>query len=603
MRDADPHLENMDIKRTLDIIRRIPGVMAENYNQQGVAAAYSFRGFRAGHGIGAGCYLDGIPYNEINHVDGDGYPDYNTILPESIEKLEVIKGLFSPLYGGYAQAGILHYITKDRGNDTKLKLSTGSWNYQRGVFEISREYKRFYTYNGIDFERGDGYRDHSEWQKGTVFSRFGYKIDEKSNVRLTLHSYKIVWDAPGPLPKADWDDGNLKKATTDGGGDKQKYMASIDYSRSLGKSSEINIVGYGYHSDFTRWVAANNQERNDIRDTFGTRAMYFLSSHIAGMENGLIIGVDYEFNNSDAHKWSVLHPKTRERKEEILSGEFDFHNIALYFQDDIRPAPFIKFSLGSRYEIFKGDLSNKLTNKESSYNEEVFNPKAGILVTLVKGVDIFGNIGTGFVLPAGFKKFENAKLEPARLTSYEVGARFQPLSKALFQLALFRTDTKDEVIIDPITLEEINAGKTRRGGVEGSAEYYFTPALLVYLNGVYQKAKYIERNTSSGDFSGNDVERVPKYIANAGIEYFPEKGFGGSLTGSYTGERWTDAKNTVREDDFFVANASLRYAWQKYMVTLFANNLFDKKYAELRGATDYYPNDPFNVTLSFSMKF
>ena len=598
-------IEKMDIKRTLDIIRRIPGVMAENYNQQGVAAAYSFRGFRAGHGIGAGCYLDGIPYNEINHVDGDGYPDYNTILPESIERLEVIKGLFSPLYGGYAQAGILHYITKDRGNDTNIKLSTGAWNYQRGVFEISREKDPFYTYNGIDSETGDGYRDHSEWQKGTVFSRFGYKIDEKSNVRLTLHSYKIAWDAPGPLPKADWDDGNLKKATTDGGGDKQKYMASVDYSRSLSKSSEINVVGYGYHSDFTRWVGASNEERDDLRDTFGSRAMYFLSSHIAGMENGLIIGVDYEFNNSDAHKWSVQHPKTRERKKETLSGEFDFHNIALYFQDDFRPSPFVKFSLGSRYEIFRGDLSNnnKLTNKESSYNEEVFNPKAGILITLVKGVDIYGNVGTGFVLPAGFKKFENAKLDPARLISYEVGTRFQPLPKAQFQLALFRTDTKDELIIDPITLEEINAGETRREGVEGSAEYYFTPALLVYLNGVYQKAEYTDYKTKDGDFSGKDIQRVPKYIASTGIEYFPAKGFGGSLTGTYTGERWSDAQNTVREDDFFIVNASLRYAWQKYTVTLFANNLFDKKYAELRGATDYYPNDPFNVTLSLSMKF
>ena len=149
-------IENMDIKRTLDIIRRIPGVMAENYNQQGVASAYSFRGFRAGHGVGAGCYLDGIPYNEINHVDGDGLPDYNTILPESIEKLEVIKGLFSPLYGGYAQAGILHYITKERGNDTNIKLSTGAWNYQRGVFEISREKDPFILITALILREATG---------------------------------------------------------------------------------------------------------------------------------------------------------------------------------------------------------------------------------------------------------------------------------------------------------------------------------------------------------------------------------------------------------------------------------------------------------------
>ncbi len=592
-------IDKMDIKRTLDIIRRIPGVTAENYGQQGVASAYSFRGFRLGHGVGAGCYLDGIPYSEINHVDGDGYPDYNTILPESIEKLEVIKGLFSPLYGGYAQAGILHYITKDRGNDTNIKLSTGAWNYQRGVFEISREKDPFYTYNGIDFERGDGWREHSEWQKGTVFSRFGYKLDEKSNVRVTLHSYKITWDAPGPLPRADRDAGRWRKQTTDGGGDKQKYMASVDYGRILGKDSEINVLAYGYHSDFTRWTGAANEERNDVRDTVGTRAMYFLSSNVAGMENGLIIGADYEFNNSDAYKWSVQHPLTRERKKETVSGEFDFHNIALYFQDDFRPLPFVKLSLGSRYEIYKGDLSNKLSNKDSSYNEEVFNPKAGVLVTVVKGVDIYGNVGTGFVLPAGFKKFENAKLEPSRLISYEVGTRFQPVPNAQFQLALFRTDTKDDVIVDAITLEDTNAGETRREGIEGSAEYYFTPALLVYLNGAYNKAKYTDYNTKSGDFTGNYIQGVPKYTAGVGIEYFPGKGFGGSLTGSYRGKRWADSQNTERDDDFFVVNSSLNYAWQKYTVTLFANNLFDKRYWE----SGSQPCDPLNITLSLSMKF
>ena len=93
------------------------------------------------------------------------------------------------------------------------------------------------------------------------------------------------------------------------------------------------------------------------------------------------------------------------------------------------------------------------------------------------------------------------------MISYEVGTRFQPLPNAQFQLALFRTDAKNEVITDPITLVETSAGKTRREGFEGSAEYYFTPDLFVYLNGAYQKAKYTDRNTKDGDFSGNDVRR------------------------------------------------------------------------------------------------
>jgi iron complex outermembrane recepter protein len=594
-------IEKMDVKRTLDLIRRIPGVMAENYNQQGVAAAYSFRGFRAGHGIGAASYLDGIPYNEINHVDGDGYPDYNTILPESIERLEVIKGLSSPLYGGYAQAGTLHYITKDRGDFNKVKLSAGSWNYYRGVAEIAREYEHFFTYNALSTEQGDGYRDNSEFDGGNLFSRFGYKIDDASTIRLTLHSYKTDWNAPGPLSQEDWDDDNLAKATADGGGYKKKNMASLDYNRQLTQTTSISLLAYGYHSDFTRWVGAANEERHDERDTFGSRGMVNFSGDLAGFQNNLTLGLDFESIDSEARKWNTQSPDNRVRASEKLSGDFEYQNTALYFQEDFWPAAFMKIMLGGRYEMFDGDLTNNISNTDSSYSDEIFNPKGGLLITPLDGLDLFANIGKGFVLPSGYKKFENSSLDPSDLTSYDVGARYLPVSEMLLQLSFFRTDTKDEVITDPITLEETNAGETRRQGVEASAEWYAIPDLLVYANGAYQDAEYVDYNTSGGDYSRNDINRVPEWIVKVGAEYFPRLGLGGSLAAKYTGERWSDSANTVREDDFWVVDASIRYAFEKVTFTLFANNLLDEQYAELRGVDSYYPADPFNVTLSCSL--
>ncbi len=596
-------IENMDVKRTLDLIRRIPGVTAEDYNQQGVAAAYSFRGFRAGHGIGAASYLDGIPYNEINHVDGDGYPDYNTILAESIDRLEVIKGLSSSIYGGYAQAGVLHYITKDRGDYTKAKLTTGSWDYYRGVAQIAREYERFFTYNAVSAEQGDGYRDHSEWSGGNVFSRLGYKIDDVSTVRLTLHSYKTVWDAPGALTPAQWEADDLKAANTDGGGDKAKNMISLDYSRKLTDTQSVSLLSYLYNSDFTRWVGNANEERHDERDTFGARAMYDISADLAGFRNDFLLGVDFEHVDSEQQKYNMASPTSRVRASTKLSGEFDFDSTAFYFQEDFWPASFMKIYVGSRFERFDGDMKNKLTGNSYSYSEDVFDPKAGILVIPFDGLELYTNVGTGFVLPSGYKKFENDSLEPSKLVSYDIGARYLPVPEMLLQLSLFRTDTTDEVITDPVTLVEENAGETRRQGIEFGAEWYVIPDLTIYVNGVYQDAEYVDYNTSGGDYSGNDISRVPEWIARAGIEYFPKLGFGGSFTAKYTGERWSDSANTNREDDFWVFDASIQYAMEKVTFTLFANNLFDKKYAELQSATSYYPSDPFNVSLSVSFTF
>jgi iron complex outermembrane receptor protein len=246
-------------------------------------------------------------------------------------------------------------------------------------------------------------------------------------------------------------------------------------------------------------------------------------------------------------------------------------------------------------------LTNNLEGTESSFSEGEFNPKGGVLVTPLQGLDLYGNIGTGFVLPSGFRKFENAQLDPSEIVSYDLGVRFLPMSEMLLQLSAFRINTEDEVITDPITLEETNAGETRRQGIEVAAEWYALPDLLLYVNAAYQDAEYVDYDTNSGDFSGNDIKRVPEWIAKCGLEYFPELGFGGSLTAKYTGERWNDDQNTIKEDDFAIFDASVRYAMEKVTFTLFANNILDKEYAELRGADTYYPSDPFNVTLSCSV--
>lgn len=591
-------IEKIDSRNTLDLIRKIPGVTAENYNQSGVAAAYSFRGFRLGHGIGAASYLDGIPYNEINNPEGDGYPDYNTVLPESIERLEVLKGLFSPRFGAYAQAGVLHFITKERGDYSKVKLQSGAWGYQRGVAEIAREKGRFFTYNAISADQGDGYRDYSDFHTGNVFSRFGYQIDDDSAARVTVHSYRTSWNAPGPLPQADWDAGDLKKQVAAGGGFKKKNMISLDYSRQIDDSAQFSVLGYGYESRYTRWTGGNNSERFDDRTTFGLRTEYAKAWTFGDWVAELSGGADYEDVTSDARSWNVLHPMTRERASQTTSGDFDFRSLGLYLQGELRPSRYLKLTLGGRYEEFDGSLLNNLTGVESDYSEGIFNPKGGILITPMKTLEIFANVGTGFVLPSGYRKFQNQDIEHAKLTSHDVGLRYSPVPSVLLQASFYRSSSTDEIIVDPVTLVEANAGEAIRQGVELSAEWYVTRDLLFFTNGASQDSEFDDWNTSSGDFTGNKIPRVPEFIGSAGIEYFPVLGWGGSIGVSHTGKRWNNNANTIREDAYTILKGSIQYALPDVTFTLFLNNLTDKQYSELRGAADYYPADPFNVTFS-----
>lgn len=594
-------IERMDSRTTLDIIRRIPGVSAEDYNQRGVAAAYSFRGFRGGHGIGAGSYLDGIPYNEINHLEGDGYPDYNTVLPETIERVEVLKGLFSPQFGGYSQAGVLHFITKERGDYSKLKLQAGSWGYRRGVLEVAKEHGKFFTYNAIGTDQGDGFRDHSEFHGGNIFSRLGYDINPDSTVRVTIHSYKTQWNAPGPIPQEDWDNDNLKRQVAEGGGYKKKNMLSTDYTLRLSDSSEVSALAYGYEAEYTRLAGSNNQENFDDRMTYGFRTAYARSDQFSLFDNDFRIGLDFENADSKGRRWNPVHPMTSERGPILISRDFDFDNTSVYFQNDIRPSSWLKVTLGGRYDTFDGTVFDNLTNTRDSYSEQIFNPKAGILITPTESLEFHANMGSGFVLPGGATKFTSDSLDNIEIKTYDVGARYQPIPEALLEVSLYRAKVTNEIITDAVTLVQSNLGDTTREGVEASAQWFINRDTLIYINAATADSEFGYRNTTGGDFTGNRVPRVPEVVGSLGFEYLPDLGFGGTLNLRYTGKRWNDNANTIREEDFSVLSGSIRYATPRVTYTLFLNNILDEKYSELRGATEFYPADPFNVTLTASM--
>ena len=121
-------IEDLRLDRTSDILEEIPGVEIRNFNQGGVANAFSMRGFRScGHGGDAAIYIDGIPLNE-GESHADGYADMNVIIPLEIDRLEVYKGPSSVLSGNFARAGTLNFYTRKRGQYNLFKFDYGSFS-------------------------------------------------------------------------------------------------------------------------------------------------------------------------------------------------------------------------------------------------------------------------------------------------------------------------------------------------------------------------------------------------------------------------------------------------------------------------------------------
>jgi len=91
-------IENTFIQKPLYIMQKVPGVAIQDYSQGGVASAFTMRGMRLGHNTGVAIFVGG-PLNESTS-HGDGYGDFNAVIPEDIAYVEVIKGPSSALWPG-----------------------------------------------------------------------------------------------------------------------------------------------------------------------------------------------------------------------------------------------------------------------------------------------------------------------------------------------------------------------------------------------------------------------------------------------------------------------------------------------------------------------
>jgi iron complex outermembrane receptor protein len=645
-------LERIPYRRGIDALRNIPGIMVVDLNKGGAPNQYVIRGFAATHGNAAAVFLDGVPLNESNsHADGN--VDFNIVIPEEIDRIEVIRGPFSALYGNFARGGSINIITKKRVNENTANLSLGYWDTERGVFTMGRSGDRFSQYYAVEFFKTDGYRDNAEYKRENIAAKWLFDLTSKSSVRLGVRSFATDWNSPGNLPLADWMAGNDKRsnAPTDGG-NKDRYEINLNYDYAFTPNDNFGITAFRYHSDNTRFdngtgtcrntgptattistalcptqprfsgSGAGQTEEHNVMTGHLVKLLYSKRGNDVTREDWLLVGVDLL---KETGLKEVYNTTLRVRDGKTIDGDFFQDNYAVFTQMEGRPAAPVKVTLGLRYDIFKGEIDTKLplssTIPAGVYDNDlkIFSPKGGVVVTLTPGYDLYGNIGTGFILPNAFDKFSNPQLTEAKLISYEIGTRFQPVQRVRGSVAYYITDTKDDIVsrFDTALNQNIqeNTGKSRRQGLETEVQIDITRRLMFFGAFSLIKAEFENfvtggnATTAPTDFSGNKLPNVPRRIYSAGVDYSSNSGVGSRVTVRGVGDRVLNNQNTpaLSAPGFTVADAEVYYRADGYTFSVLAANLFNRHYSETisvgSGEKRYGVNDPFNLTATLRAEF
>jgi len=601
----------------LDMLTLVPGISLNQYNQGGTAAAFQMRGFTScSHGPDAAIFLDGVPLNET-----DGYADTNIVIPEEIERVEVIKGPSSALYGNYASAGVVHFVTIKSGDFTRFKARYGSFNTQDAVFTMARQDGKLDQVYAGQFYHTDGYRDNSDWDKQNAAGRWTYHLTDNLAATMGLRAFNSTWDAPGYIPQPVYDTRPASAVSDVNGGKKKRLDGRLDLRYRLSQSSKLLFYGWGYDQDFTRWyqnwissqqyVGQNyGNERFFQRKVYGVGASYNYLGKVLERATSLILGLDFMREDDNRERWYLVVGDGRNRGAKYQDYKIKLNTTSLYGELDYQLLQPLHVILGARYDMFSGNLDDQMPRESYDLDgTNIFSPKAGLLYTISPGWDLFANYGRGFALARDKDLFEDSQLNPAIRTQYEAGLRAKPVPWGDFMLALWRLDTTDDIqpsLADPTQL--VNAGETRRQGLETAVDLYPWPNWRLHLDYAYISSEYLDFVSGGVNYQGKTLRNVPHHILNCEVGYQPPRGFGGRLRFRYVSDRYIDYANTMVLDGHHVINGQVSYRFNdRYKLELDLINLLDQKYSDYAGYTNgemtYAPEDPLSVYLTLRIDF
>ncbi len=470
-----------------DALRYVPGVNMTEWQ-------VNIRG-SSGYSRGAGSrvlmLVDGIPL-----LTGDtGELNFETVPVGQVERVEVVKGASSALYGSSALGGVINVITRPipPEPETRLRLYGGmysrpaypEWDWGGGdrlsdgeSVNHSRRFGDLGLSLFLSRAADDGYRQNDYRRRYNAFVKMNYGLSDAEALNLSfsfLHQKRgsfLYWKALNfALTPPETQLGDEVQST-------RFYLAS-QYNRIASDKLSYSVRALWYRN---RW-----EDTIDL----GSRTS---RSDVLRAEVQATMLLD------DRHTVTAGIEGTLDRVRADLFGKRSGGGVALYAQDEIRLADGLTLTLGARYDFH--DLDSLESNSQ-------FNPKAGLVYIPAEGTTLRASYGRGFRAPAVAEAFiatsisglivdPNPNLKPERSSSYEVGASHLFGDAVLTDVALFQSDF-DNLIEPGFTAsgrgQFLNVTQARIRGVEISARASFWERLLTLGFGyTYVYPKDISRN-------------------------------------------------------------------------------------------------------------
>jgi iron complex outermembrane receptor protein len=657
---SEKQLNDTKMFNVKDALAGTPGVLIETTNQ-GYDSRLIIRGagLKAPYGVREIMVLrDGIPV-----TDPDSFTRLDMIDTQEIERIEVVKGPNSTLWGANAAGGVINIISKNplERSGGILKLGAGEQDTYNFHLSYANNISDKVYYSGSASRR----QSRNSWRRRNDFktTQFGvkpYLVLEDGSIWENNFSYsKADLQLPGDLDETMFEQykqsGEAKQSAGPwqySGRYSDSYFYSTKITKQFGKFEFIPLayVNYWKHhhpvtgriNDAKTWIMGTDMQLNYHHSVAGQGATFSTG-----------ITARYDDQKTNYYKYadlatSVIDPPGPRPPyttiDAVLSDRAGDHVetetrkallYGLYAQESFSPMDKMMVDIGARVDDIDFDITSDWTSEFnwSQYNYDdtssghtqvkksytSFSPRIGASYEVLDGLNLFASISTGVQSPSESEINDNPNLEMVKTRSYEAGLKGRS-EKWSFDTSIYYSPVKNEVIkvlqADGQT-EYANAGKTDKRGIEFSGSYTLLQGLSIGASYAYSDYTFDEFTETVGygasatnmDRSGNQLPYVPKNQYSLFASWHHSSGFKARIQSYSWGSYYMDNANTEKYKGYdFVTNLMLGYEKGHYDLSLNIDNLFDKRYAvevtkDTSGVKDFKPAPPRLIMVRFNYRF
>jgi iron complex outermembrane recepter protein len=626
-------LQDQQVTTINDALKNVAGVTQTAPAYLGQFGSFTIRGFEAVDSTG------NFTRNGLSYAFGGG----KAANFANIERIEVLKGPASVLFGSSNPGGTINIVTKQPLRDPffSVEATLGSYNFYRGTVDLSGPLndQKTVLYRLIaSYENTGSFVDFADREVPFFSGALSFDIGKNTKLSLDAEYSKINQTYVNGLPVIGTIQTNpngqipRNRNISEPDGIYSPKVFRVGYTLEHRFSENLSLQNAFYFSDYylqnvnSYFVTGLDPDlrtvQRGVQDNDYKERGFDLTTSILGkfstgsIRHQLLFGVDLKrldryqnnfigFNGTPLDLFNPVY--NSDRFDVTFSGDDTSltDSVGVYIQDQVTLAENLKLLIGGRFDAFQQTTTDLLNNTEQSQSGNAFSPRVGIVYQPISPISLYASYSRSFT-PTSGRAFNGEQFKPGRGTQYEVGVKADLNNRLSASLAFYDLTRSNVITADPDNPTfSIQTGEQNSRGVELNVSGEILPGWNIIAGYAYTDAQITEDNSFQ---PGNRLNNTPENSFSLWTTYELQqgslRGLGFGLGLFYVGDRQGDLGNTFTLPSYFRTDAALFYKRDRFRAALNIRNLFNVSYFESAYSDlTVYPAEPLTVQGTLSWQF